>query len=64
MSNTLIIGRNSVKEAIISNKNIEYILISNGELSGSIHQIIAEAKKNKIVIKKVDRKKLYILSKG
>ncbi len=64
MENTLIIGRNCVKEAIISNKNIEYILISNGELSGSIHQIIARAKESKIVIKKVDRKKLDTLSEG
>lgn len=64
MSNTLIIGRNCVKEAITSNKNIEYILISNGDLSGSIHQIIAKAKENKIVVKKVDRKKLDILSEG
>ncbi|MDR1627820.1 MAG: 23S rRNA (guanosine(2251)-2'-O)-methyltransferase RlmB [Oscillospiraceae bacterium] len=64
MKNTLIIGRNSVKEAIISNKNIEYILISNGHLSGSIHQIIAKAGENKIVIKKTDRKKLDTLSEG
>ena len=64
MINTLIVGRNSVKEAILSNKNIEYILISNGELSGSIHQIIAKAKENKIVIKKVDRKKLDTLAQG
>lgn len=58
----LIFGRNVVKEALTSNREIEYIMVSKGEKKGSIIQTIALAKKNGILIKEVDSKKLDFLS--
>ena len=64
LDNNLVVGRNPVKEAINSNQDIESILISKGEKSGSILKIIKSAKDKKIIIKEVDNKKLDFLSKG
>ncbi|MDQ5983299.1 MAG: putative TrmH family tRNA/rRNA methyltransferase [Eubacteriales bacterium SKADARSKE-1] len=58
----LIVGRNVVKEALISGREIEYIMVSKGEKKGSIVQIILLAKKHGIIIKEVDNKKLDFLS--
>lgn len=60
----LIIGRNAVMEALKSNKTIEALYLSNGSREGSINQIINLAKKNKIVIKEADKKKLDSMSAG
>ncbi len=54
----IIFGRNSVSEAIKSGRAIDNIMVSRGEKSGSIPKIIADAKKQGIVIKEVDPKKL------
>ncbi|GAA0745768.1 23S rRNA (guanosine(2251)-2'-O)-methyltransferase RlmB [Clostridium oceanicum] len=58
----IIEGRNAVKEAIKSKKTIDQILIAKGQMVGSINSLIALAKKNKIVIKEVDKKKLDRIS--
>lgn len=60
----LIIGRNAVMEALKNDKTIEALYISNGSREGSINQIINLAKKNKIVIKEADKKKLDSMSSG
>ncbi|WP_024615884.1 23S rRNA (guanosine(2251)-2'-O)-methyltransferase RlmB [Clostridium sp. Ade.TY] len=60
----LIIGRNAVMEALKSNKTIEALYLSNGSREGSINQIINIAKKNKVVIKESDKKKLDSMSAG
>lgn len=60
----LVIGRNSVREAVKSDRTIECIYISNGKMEGSINEIIKIARDKKIVIKEVDRKKLDNLSMG
>ncbi len=54
----LIIGRNSVKEALKSGRNIDHLLISKGKHFGSILPIISKARELKIPIKEVDIKKL------
>lgn len=54
----LIEGRNGVMEALKSGKSIESIVISKGNVSGSLSAIVAIAKEKKIVIKEVDKKKL------
>lgn len=64
LNSNIIVGRNPVKEAIKSNQEIEFILISKGEKSGSILKIIKAAKDKKIIIKEVDNKKLDSLSNG
>ncbi len=58
----IIEGRNAVIETLKSNKTIEQIFIANGEISGSVNTILKLAKEKRIVVKRVDRKKLDRLS--
>lgn len=58
----LIVGRNAVKEALKALGDIDKILISRGEKSGSLAEIIAEAKKRGIVVKEASVTKLDFLS--
>ena len=51
-------------EALKNDKTIEALYLSNGSREGSINQIINLAKKNKIVIKEADKKKLDSMSAG
>lgn len=51
-------GRNSVLEALKSDRTINKILVSKGEREGSIKKIIALAKEKKIVLQEVLRQKL------
>lgn len=60
----LVIGRNSVIEALKADRTIECIYISNGAKEGSVNAILGLAKEKKLVIKEVDRKKLDVLSGG
>lgn len=57
-NDNLVVGRNAVLELIKSGREIENILVANGEREGSIAKIIALAREKGIVIKNVDRKKL------
>lgn len=54
----LIVGRNSVIEALKSNRTIECLYLANGDTEGSVKVIVSLAKEKKIVVKEVDRKKL------
>lgn len=54
----VIFGRNSVAEAIKSERPLDCVMVVKGERSGSVPKIIADAKNAGIVIKEVDRKKL------
>jgi len=60
----LVIGRNSVIEAIKADRTIECIYTTSGPKEGSINVIIGLAREKKLVIKEVDRKKLDMLSGG
>lgn len=60
----IIIGRNSVKEAIISGHTIDSILIAKGERNGAINIIIRKAKELKIPVKETDSKRLDFLCDG
>ena len=57
-------GRNTVIEALKSNRTIEYIMVSNGEKNGTIIDILRIAKDKDIIIKKVDKRKLDNMSKS
>ena len=61
-SEEVIYGRNAVTEAIKSGMAINKILISSGEISGSLRAIIGLAKANHIVYQFVDKNKLNELS--
>lgn len=60
----LIIGRNAVMEVLKSDRTVECIYISSGNMEGSIRVIINLAKEKGLVLKEVDRKKLDSMSKG
>ena len=57
----LIIGRNSVMEALRAGRAIDSLLVARGDRSGSISRILAECREKGIVIKEVDAKKLDFL---
>ena len=57
----LIIGRNSVMEALRAGRAIDSLLVARGDRSGSIGRILAECREKGIVIKEVDAKKLDFL---
>ncbi len=58
----IIEGRNSVIEALKSNRTIEQILVAKGDTKGSINVVLALAKEKGIVVKNVDRAKLDSMS--
>ena len=51
-------GRNAVIELLETDRDINKILVAKGERHGSIHKIIAMAKKRKIVISELEKNKL------
>lgn len=60
----IIIGRNSVAEALKSGRPINKILIAKGERSGSMREIIGTARKQGLVVQEVEPAKLDDLAKG
>lgn len=54
----IVAGRNAVMELLKSGKDINKIFVENGEKHGSINEIIARAKENRIVLIEVDKSKL------
>lgn len=60
----IIYGRNAVREAIKSQRDIEHIIISSGNHSGAILEIIRKAKEKKILIKEADSRKLDQIAGG
>ncbi len=59
----IIVGRNSVMEAIKSGR-VNKILLAKGERQGSIRELIAVAKEHGIIIQEVEIKKINDLAKG
>jgi len=60
----ILAGRNPIIEAIGAGKDIEKILIKEGELIGSIRSIIPLARENNIKIERITRKRLDELAPG
>lgn len=54
----IVAGRNAILELLKSNKDINKIFVERGEKHGSINEIIAKAKEDKIVLVEVDKLKL------
>ena len=61
---SLIIGRNAVKELLNSGRDIDKIYIRKGELEGSVKVLLAKAKERKIPVVEVDKSKLDYMSSG
>lgn len=64
MREDLIIGRNAVIEALKSDRTIECVYVSKGDLEGSIKVALGLAKDKGVVIKEADRRKLDTMCNG
>lgn len=51
-------GRNAVLELLESGRDINKILVANGEKHGSIHKILAIAKERKIIVTEIEKKQI------
>ncbi len=54
----LLSGRNPIREALKSGRELEKLLVAKGELSGSAKEIVAMARENKVPVQVVDRRSL------
>ncbi len=60
----IVAGRNAVMELLKSNKDINKIFVERGEKHGSINEIIARAKENRVVLVEVDKVKLDTMAEN
>ncbi len=61
-NDSIIEGRNPVIEALKAEREIDKILVANGDTEGSIKKIVAMAKEKKIIVQYVDKNKLNQIS--
>ncbi len=54
----LLCGRNPIREALKSGRDIEKLMVQRGELSGSAREIVQLAKEQHVVVQEVDRARL------
>lgn len=64
MSEDLIMGRNTVLEALRSERDIHKIWVAEGATKGQIQQVVAVAKENKVLVQIVPKKKLDQMVEG
>ena len=55
-------GRNPIREAIKAGRNIERLLVAEGEIQGSVKEIVYDAKANGAIIQEVERARLDRIS--
>ncbi len=60
----LLSGRNPIREAIKSGRDIEKLLVAKGDLSGSAREIIAMAREARIPVQEVERVRLDEITKN
>ncbi|MCE5343483.1 MAG: 23S rRNA (guanosine(2251)-2'-O)-methyltransferase RlmB [Eubacteriales bacterium] len=58
LNENLLSGRNPIREALKSGRDIEKLMVARGELSGSAREILAMAKEQHVPIQEVDRVRL------
>lgn len=63
-ADTVIVGRNSVTEALRSGREIDKILISHGGGSGSLAPLLAKCREKGILVKEVSPAKLDFMAGG
>ena len=54
----ILCGRNPIREALRSGRDIEKLLVQKGELSGSAREIVQTARDRKIMVQEADRSRL------
>ena len=60
----LLVGRNPIREALKSGRDLEKLIVAKGEIMGSGREIVAMAHERKIVIQEVDRVRLDAMAPG
>ena len=60
----LLSGRNPIREALKSGRDIEKLLVARGELSGSAREIVQMAKERRVPVKEVDRARLDAITRN
>ncbi len=60
----LLTGRNPIREALKSGRDIEKLLVARGELSGSAREIVQMAKERRIPVQEVDRARLDAITRN
>jgi len=58
VNENLLSGRNPIREALKSGRDIEKLMVVRGELSGSAKEIVAMAKERRVPVQEVDRARL------
>lgn len=64
VNDSVISGRNAVKELLASGRDIDKIYVQRGEREGSVKMLVAKAAERKIPIIEVERQKLDSISGG
>ena len=59
-----LVGRNPIREALKSGRDLEKLIVARGEIIGSGREILAMARERKIVIQEVDRARLDAMAPG
>ena len=54
----LLAGRNPIREALKSGRDLEKLLVQRGELSGSAREIVALAREKHVIVQEVDKTRL------
>lgn len=62
LSENIIIGRNTVREAIRKERSIDAVFVQKGIADGSLREIIGQAKRRGIIIKEVPKSRLDEIS--
>lgn len=60
----LLSGRNPIREALKSGRDIEQLLVARGELSGSAREIVQMARERRVPVKEVDRARLDAITRN
>ena len=58
----ILTGRNPIREALRSGRDLEKMLVQRGELSGSAREIVQKAKERKVQVQVVDKSRLDAIS--
>ena len=64
LDETVVIGRNAVKELLCGGRDVDKLYITSGEREGSINQLLGIASERGIPITECDRSKLDAIAKG
>ena len=56
--NYILTGRNPIREALKTNRDLEKLLVQRGDLSGSAMEIVKTAKERKVMVQVVDKSRL------